>query len=238
MTFFVLFASMQSDADVGPIDVPDPASPDAPAQSDPIPDDHPAYDRVQTRVEPEMARRVLYRRAVIGVLVVIAALAVVYLIVRNSGENGVNAPDLLSLAAANASSVRLDIRTEDLDEAEDYILGEFGWPIRVPVITGSRVVGVGVDEITEGVELPVLQYATSENEPITVYVYDYAFLDAASGRLTLAPAVYARLAEDDGVDVRRVDGYYVLLWRRRAVIYTAVTLEDPTPIAEGLRRSQ
>ena len=238
MTFFVLFASMQSDADVGPIDVPDPASPDAPDQSDPIPDDHPAYDRVQTRVEPEMARRVLYRRAIIGVLVVIAALAVVYLIVRNSGENGVNAPDLLSLAAANASSVRLDIRTEDLDEAEDYILGEFGWPIRVPVITGSRVVGVGVDEITEGVELPVLQYATSENEPITVYVYDYAFLDAASGRLTLAPAVYARLAEDDGVDVRRVDEYYVLLWRRRAVIYTAVTLEDPTPIAEGLRRSQ
>ena len=133
---------------------------------------------------------------------------------------------------------RLSTGTEDLDEAEDYILGEFGWPIRVPVLAGSRLVGVGVDEIAEGVELPVLQYATGESEPITVYVFDYAFLDAAAGRLSLAPAVYARVAEDEGVDVRCVEGGYIILWRRRVVIYPAVMLEDPSPIAEGLRRGR
>ncbi len=234
------FDSEHSDTDLGSVDDLDQASPDEPVEleSEPIPDGHPAYDRVQTPLEADVAPRVLNRRTVIGVLIVVAALLVTYLIVRASGGNGGDSPDLLTLAASNAPTVRLEVLTDDLDEAEEYILGEFGWPIRVPILAGSRLVGVGVDEIVEGVELPVLQYATSESEPITVYVFDYAFLDAAAGRLSLAPAVFSRLAEDDGVDVRRVEGSYIILWRRRAVIYTAVTLEDPTPIAEGLRRGR
>ena len=243
--FFVLLASLpfdseHSDTDLGSVDDLDQASPDEPVEleSEPIPDGHPAYDRVQTPLEADVAPRVLNRRTVIGVLIVVAALLVTYLIVRASGGNGGDSPDLLTLAASNAPTVRLEVLTDDLDEAEEYILGEFGWPIRVPILAGSRLVGVGVDEIVEGVELPVLQYATSESEPITVYVFDYAFLDAAAGRISLTPAVYARLAEDDGVDVRRVEGSYIILWRRRAVIYTAVMLEDPSPIAEGLRRGR
>ena len=247
MLFFVLFASLpsdseQSDADLSSVDAPNDASRDERAEPEPIPDDHPAYGRVQTPAETDVdsnvAARMLNRRIVISVLIFATALLVAYLIVRSSGGGSSDSPDLLTLAASNASSVRLEVLTEDLDEAEDYILGEFGWPIRVPILAGSRLVGVGVQEIVEGVELPVLQYATSEGEPITVYVFDYAFLDAAEGRLSLAPAVFARLAEDDGVDVRRVEESYIILWRRRAVIYTAVTHEDPTPIAEGLRRGR
>ncbi len=225
MLFFVLLASLQSDDDLNAEELREQAH---------VPDDHPAYDRIQTRVEPDSAAKGVNRRVLGGVALFIVALVITYLIVRPSGEIS-DTPDLLTLAASEAGSVLLDIETEDLDEAEEYILGEFGWPIRVPVLSDSRLVGVGVDEITDGVELPVLQYATKDSEPITVYVYDYAFLDAAAGRLTLSPAVYARLAEDDGVDLRRVGDYYVLLWRRRAVIYTAVTFEDPALIADGLR---
>ena len=247
MSLFVLLASLafdseQSDGNPGSVDDLSHASPDEPAEPESIPDNHPAYDRVQTPAaadaHSDVAPRVLNRRVVFGVLIVVTALLVTYFIVRASGGNGGDSQDLLTLAASNAPTVRLEVLTEDLDEAEDYILGEFGWPIRVPVLAGSRLVGVGVDEIAEGVELPVLQYATGESEPITVYVFDYAFLDAAAGRLSLAPAVYARLAEDEGVDVRRVEGSYIILWRRRAVIYTAVMLEDPSPIAEGLRRGR
>ena len=229
--------SEQSDVPLNAAEAPSHASLDEPAAK-PIPDDLPTHGHVQTPVDSDVGPRVLNRRIVIGVLIFVAALLVTYFIVRPSGGTNGATPDLLRLAASNASTVRLEVLTDDLDEAEDYILGEFGWPIRVPILAGSRLVGVGIDEIAEGVELPVLQYATIESEPITVYVFDYAFLDAAEGRLSLAPAVFARLAEDDGVDVRRVEGSYIILWRRRAVIYTAVTHEDPTPIAEGLRRGR
>lgn len=246
MAFFVLFASTPNDSGQSRSDTASAYDSDAyethladeVAESEPLPNDHPAYDRIQTRVESDEARRKVGRRTLVGIVIFALALLATYYVVRASDDDTSDSPDLLELAVANAPSVRLGLQTEDLDEAEDYILGEFGWPIRVPVLASSRLVGVGVDEIAGGVELPVLQYATGENEPVTVYVYDYAFLDAAAGRLSLAPAVYARLAEEGGVDVRRIDENYVILWRRRAVVYTAVTLEDPTPIAEGLRRGR
>lgn len=207
----------------------------APYDADPeaLPDDHPAYDRVQDRPESPPRGR---KRNVFGLVVLlIAGLFITYLLLRPDGTEG-GTPDLLTLAAAQAPSVRLDILTEDLDEAEAFIYDEFGWPVRVPVLPDLRLVGAGVAEIADGVELPVLQYGDETTGPITVYVYDYAFLDAATGRLQLAPAVYARLAEDTPVDVRRVGDVYLVLWRRRATIYTAVTMADPAPFVEYLRR--
>lgn len=237
MPLLALFASVDSEFGSGPVHSPQDSSTKAPADVESIPSDHPAYDRLQTPAAPDTAPRGLNRRIVVGLLIALALLLCTYLVIRYLGDRVEDTPDLLALAAYSAERVRLDVQTEDLDEAEDYILGEFGWPIRVPVLADSRLVGVGVDEVTEGVELPVLQYATGEIEPVTVtvYVYDYAFLDAAAGRLSIASAVYARLAEDDGVDVRRIDDYYLILWRRRAVIFTAVTLADPAVIVEGLR---
>ena len=120
--------------------------------------------------------------------------------------------------------------------AEEYIIGEFGWPIRVPVLPDARLEGVGVETLVEGVEVPVLGYRTAADEPIIVYAYDYAFLDAAADRLRLTQPVYARLADDPPVDVRRVGESYLVLWRRRAAIYTAVTTSDPAPLVEYLRR--
>ncbi len=238
MPFFVLLASSVSDENFGAAEDLSQAPFQEPVPTEYIPDDHPAYDRVQTREETDSTPRRLNRRVFVGVLLFLGALITAYYIAGPSGDGSGNAPDLLELAAERAEEIVLEIQTEDLDEAEDFILGEFGWPIRVPVLAGSRLVGVGVDEITEGVELPVMQYATAEREPVTVFVYDYAFLDAAAGRLSLSPAVYARLAEDDGVDVRRVNDYFVILWRRRAVLFMAATLEDPSEIVEGLRRGR
>ncbi|HYG66491.1 MAG TPA: hypothetical protein VD838_02495, partial [Anaeromyxobacteraceae bacterium] len=146
-----------------------------------------------------------------------------------------DAQDLLTLAAAHASDVRLDVATSDLDAAEEFVIGEFGWPIRVPVLPEARLEGVGVARLAEGVEVPVFRYQAG-GEPLVVYAYDYAFLDAAMDRLTLAAPVYARLADDPSVDVRRVGDAYLVLWRRRAAIYTAVTYDDPAPLVEYLQR--
>lgn len=205
------------------------------AEDPSLPRDHPAYDRVQARGDDERRSPAPLLWGGLVLLLMVAALGITYFLLRPEPGNGAT-PDLLSLAASHADAVELEMATDDLDLAQEYILSEFGWPVRVPVLPGARLLGVGVDAIADGIELPILQYQPEEGGPITVYLYDYAFLDAAEGRLHLAPAVYSRLAEDEPVDVRRVGETSLVLWRRRAAIYTAVMQGDPAPLVEYLRR--
>lgn len=205
----------------------------APYDTASLPPDHPAYNRVQARRSG--VRRGQLVSLFAGVAIVLVGLLVTYLLLRPGAGEG-TALDLLTVVAAHADAATIDVTTSDLDEAEEYIIGEFGWPIRVPVLPEARLVGAGIDVLAEGVEVPVLRYARDDGSAITVYVYDYAFLDAASGVLTLSQPVYARLAEEPPVDVRRVGEAYLILWRRRAAIYTAVTYDDPAPLVEYLRR--
>lgn len=179
--------------------------------------------------------RTWFERLIFGMLCLSAGLLIAYLIFRPD-NSGSGTPDLLALAASRADLVELDANTGDPAEAESYILGEFGWPVTVPSFPESHLVGVGVDELVAGIELPVLRYNIGEQSPVTVFVFDYAFLDDASGRLSLSPAVYARLAEDESVDVRRTNDEYVVLWRNRAVVYAAIVHDDPDPLVESLQR--
>ncbi|NNF59204.1 MAG: hypothetical protein HKN04_13295 [Rhodothermaceae bacterium] len=259
----VLFAAFPDDADAAsesstpsPAETPPPGVPtldeDAPAASEPleppedraplddyVPGDHPAYDRIQTRSEnatpSDSPTRTLVQRLAMGIGIVGVGLLVTMFVLRPDPTDG-GTPDLLALAAAHADIIELDERTDDLDLAQEYIYQEFGWPVRVPVLPDARLAGVGIAELAEGVEVPVLQYQPGEGQLITVYVYDYAFLDDAQSYVSLASPVYARLAEDDPVDVRRVGEAYLVLWRRRAAIYTAVLTDDPGPLVEYLRR--
>lgn len=200
----------------------------------PVSHDHPAYDRVQTRDTPPVSSSSVLRGAAV-ILLMVATLALTYFALRPSPQDGA-LPDLLTLIAAHADVTEVLLATDDLDMAQEFILAEFGWPVRVPVLPDARLEGVGVDEIADGIEVPVLKYMPQEGGPITVFMYDYAFLDAAAGRLKLTPAVYSRLADEDPVDVRRVGETTLVLWRRRAAIYTAVTTDDPAPLVDYLRR--
>jgi hypothetical protein len=201
-----------------------------------LPTDHPAYDRVQSPTpagglrSPGALRRIALALALVGV-----GLLATYFFLRPGGGAGEAPPDLLELAALHAEEVELLERTDDLDLAQAFIYEEFGWPVRVPVLPGTRLLGVGIEELTDGVEVPVLQYQPDEGSPVTVFLFDYAFLDAAAGHVQLAPPIYARLAEDEPVDVRRVEDAYLVLWRRRAAIYTAVTTDEPGALVEYLR---
>ncbi|HYE95483.1 MAG TPA: hypothetical protein VD962_04700 [Rubricoccaceae bacterium] len=160
--------------------------------------------------------------AVIVLLLVGAALAFYFFRPVPPADN-----DLLALAAEQAAGVRLAVETPDPAEAETFIVGEFGWPITVPELNGATLEGAGIAEIVSDVQMPVLRYRAANGAPITVYVYDYALLDAAGEALALPPAVYTRLADDEARDVRRLDDYYLVSWRRRAAIYTAVTTAEP-----------
>ena len=154
---------------------------DVPYDTASLPPDHPAYDRIQSRPAKAPSQRSRLGGVITAVALVAAGLLVTYALVRPEATPA-NVQDLLTLAAEHAGAVTLDVTTSDLDEAQQFIVGEFGWPIRVPVLPD------------------------------------------------------ARLAGDPPVDVRRVDDRYLVLWRRRATIYTAVTPDDPGPLVEYLKR--
>jgi hypothetical protein len=172
--------------------------------------------------------------ALAALLVVLAAVGLMLAYGARRGAGG-EARDLLTLIAEQAEAVRLEVRTSDPAVASEFILNEFGWPLDVPPLRSARLVGVGVHALSPEIELPVMRYVTAENTPLTVFAYDYAFLDAAEAQVRLASPLYAHLADAEAMDVRRVEGHYLVVWRRRAAIYTAVTASEPTALVEEVR---
>jgi hypothetical protein len=183
----------------------------------------PPMDRMDHNDEPPPSRRprVWPLALAIGAVVTVIALVVTFAFLRNREESDV--PDILGLAAERAALAPIALRTSNAEEAGAYIFDQFGWPLMVPDLHAARLIGVGIDPLAEGVELPVLHYRTEDGASVTVYTYDYAFLDAAERQVRLAPAVYSHLADPEMLDVRRQDDRYLVIWRRRAAIYTAVT---------------
>ena len=149
---------------------------------------------------------------------------------------------LLLAAAEGASEFRTSVPTNDPDRAASYVLEEFGLSLFPPEIEGYALLGVGPAELAPGVVVPGYRYGGPQNAALVVYAYDYILLDAAEAEnlLRLAPEVYARLAEPEPVDSRRVGEAYVVTWRRRATIYSAVTpgQESAEQILQSVRLSE
>jgi hypothetical protein len=179
-------------------------------------------DWMEPPPRPEASRRRGWTAA-LALAAVIAVIALVLTFAYMRRRAGEQTPDLLALAATRAGAASVAIGTDDPGRAHQFILDQFGWPLDVPELESASLVGVGVDPLVAGVELPFLRYRTEEGVVVTVYAFDYAFLDAASRQVQLAPAVYARLSTVPALDVRRQDERYVIVWRRRAAIYAAVT---------------
>jgi anti-sigma-K factor RskA len=161
--------------------------------------------------------------AALSLVAVVAVIALVLTFAFMRQRAGERTPDLLTLAASRAAGATVAVRTDDPDIAHQFILDQFGWPLDVPDLQLASLMGVGVDPLAPGVELPFLRYRTPAGSAVTVYAFDYAFLDAAARQVQLAPAVYARLSAPQSLDVRRQGDSYLVMWRRRAAIYAAVT---------------
>ncbi len=161
--------------------------------------------------------------AALSLVAVVAIIALVVTFAYMQQRAGESTPDLLTLAASRASAATVTVRTADSETAHQFILDQFGWPLDVPELEIASLMGVGVDPLVAGVELPFLRYRTQSGSSLTVYAFDYAFLDAAGRQVQLAPAVYARLSAPQSLDVRRQGDNYLVVWRRRAAINAAGT---------------
>lgn len=198
----------------------EPPRPDTPAVS--------AFDRVQTRTESRIpltpdASRGAYWRTVSRVAVVLALVgAVVYFARRDPGTDS----DLLARLAEIGDDYQPALVTTDRAQAAQYVERTSGWAIDVPELPGMALVGVGFADLSPQTSVPAFRYEGDGRDDAVVFAYDYVFLDEIRGSYTLAEAVYASLADEPPLDTRRLGGTRFVSWRRRAVLYTAVTTSD------------
>ena len=189
-----------------------------------------AFDRIQTRTvaAARASRRRLPPRsrtawlvAGIAALVVVAAVATWWVRRADPGSDR----DLLVGFSATAEDFEPTYRTADPEQAEAYVADVFGWPIGLPDVPGLRLVGVGEAALSSQLSVPAFRFegASGDDAVAVVFAYDYVFLGQAEGTLDLPEATYAQLAEPEPVDTRRLGGAYLVTWRQRAVVYTAVT---------------
>lgn len=189
-----------------------------------------AFDKVQDR--PPDASPVRWVKTLLLLLAVGAGLWLAFTWIR--GDAPSQESDLLLNMAQAAEAFRPSTPVRDGDEASAWVFDQYGWPIVIPDLPDLQLVGAGETSVhsadgpgaSEGTWVtPTFKYVGTGTETLVLYAYDYAQLDRVSEFLVLPPGVFARLAEETPFDTRRLDttGDYAITWRRRAVVFTAIT---------------
>lgn len=194
-----------------------------------------AYDRVQNRTGAHAADQQFPWRPVGVVGLVCLVLGVAWWFVR-SGDPAASDNLLVHLIEA-AETFQPDIATTRPEEAEAYVYTELGWAVPPPDLPGLALVGVGLATVGEAasgsanaspqpVVLPTFRYEGASGERAYIFVYDYITLDRVRHAFDLPEATYAVLGEPTPVDTRLTGDTYLVTWRVRAMIFTAVTSSE------------
>lgn len=192
-----------------------------------------AFDRVQTRPPADDPPGSVWRVAAALALVVVLVVAA-WLLFRPPALS--ESESLLAHLVASAAEFRPDVETTRPDEARAFVTDQLGWAVPPPDLPALALVGVGLAVIGQAetggaaspadVVAPAFRYEGAGGESAVVYVYDYITLDRVGASFDLPEATYAVLAEPTPVDTRRIADAYLVTWRRRAMIFTAVTQSE------------
>ena len=204
-----------------------------------------AFDRVQTRpepVEPRPRRSVPAWRAAAAALLLAVAIGAAYAWLRpDAPERG----DLLAVLAQAADDFRPDQPTTVPAQARAFVLETLGWSITPPDLPSLALVGVGLPSVGEvrpspsaapaEIQVPAFRYEGAAGERAVLFAYDYILIDRIEAEMDLGEGTYAALSEPTPVDTRVVDGVFVVTWRVRAMIFSAVTTDEAT--ADAIRQA-
>jgi hypothetical protein len=144
-----------------------------------------------------------------------------------------------------SATLQPDLITTVPDDAHELIMNELGWSVPPPEFTALALVGASVATVGEikpgesmpavAVQIPAFRYEGSDDARAHVFAYDYILLDRVGRVFDLPNAAYAVLSEPNPVDSRVVDGNYVVTWRVRSMIFSAVTSDEG--VAERIRQT-
>ncbi len=203
----------------------------------------PAFERVQTR-DPSPDSPRMWRPALVVLVVVLIAAGAAgtrWWLGPSPGE----ANDALVHLVETSETFVPDLATTDPGAARSLVLDALGWDVAPPDLPSLTVVGVGIPSIgtvqpspgtsPSDVQVPAFRYEGADGERATVFAYDYILLDRVRTAFDLPDGTYAALSEPTPVDSRVVEGRFVVSWRRRAMIFSAVTADEA--VAERIRQT-
>lgn len=132
--------------------------------------------------------------------------------------------NLINLSVEQADEYELDFRTDHPEQAERYVRDRLGWRVVLPGIEGAALQGVGIREVTTGVEAPAFAYEDEASGAlVTVFVYNYTLLDRYDDRIVLERDILRQIEDDGNYDLYDLGEERVLVWRNRDDIFVAVT---------------
>ncbi|MFQ5569496.1 MAG: RNA polymerase sigma factor [Rhodothermales bacterium] len=146
--------------------------------------------------------------------------------------------NLITLSVEQADGIRPTLLTDSPAQAESFILEELNWHLTLPSIDRAVLIGVGIREMASGVRAPVFLYqdplASGSEHTVTLYVFNYAFLDQHKERIHLAPDILRQIEEEQSFDLYDLGKRNVLVWRNRDDIFVAVTSGDAETLRERI----
>lgn len=165
--------------------------------------------------------------------VILAIVALVYVIARpRILERETN---LVALAGQLAHSDAIAAPIADPASAERFILDHVGWRVSIPELSPLTLQGVGLSAISPGVELPFVRYNSTDDEPFTVLILNYALLDQAEDVLYLEPDILGFLENEFEVDLHDLGDRQVMFWRHTDDIFVGISLGQGETLRDLVR---
>jgi hypothetical protein len=205
--------------------------------------DLPAFDRVQERPGPTPKPPRRLRPGLIAL--VLAVMAGGAFLAYGLWPEESDPDSVLQHLVTTADTFAPELGTTRPDEAQALVLDALGWQVAPPDLPALAIVGVGIPTIgsvqpsagtsPSEVQVPAFRYEGADGARTTVFAYDYILLDRVRTAFDLPDGTYAALSEPTPVDSRVVDGQFVVSWRERAMIFSAVTSSEQ--VAEQIRQA-
>ncbi|GMQ80679.1 MAG: hypothetical protein BMS9Abin05_0107 [Rhodothermia bacterium] len=160
-------------------------------------------------------------RVLLYTWVILAAGFIGYLLTR-LGTPTPPSTDIIELSLSAASDVDITFRTGNAEQAEMFIADRLGWRLSTPEITQASLLGIGLTEILDSIELPVLIFSDNNDDTeIPVFAFSYGFLENHRDQFGLARGTLRQIQESAGFDVHELDGRTAVIWRDRDDIFVA-----------------
>lgn len=204
----------------------------------------PAFDRTQTQPAPppRPTRRIsAWRSAVAAIILAI----VVGILVWWLRPDPTASRDLLEVLTEATVDFRPEVTTTVPEEGRMFILETLGWSITPPDLPSLALVGVGIPTVgairatpssaPADIQVPAFRYEGEGGARAVLYAYDYILLDRIRAQMDIPEGTYAALSEPTPVDSRVVAGVYVVTWRDRAMLFSAIT--DDETLAGRIRQA-
>ena len=169
---------------------------------------------------PTPLRHGALRKMVFSILLVLTVASAAYLISKEPIPLG--RENLIDLSVRDVD-VRPDSRSHSAADVERYFSDVFGVNIKIPVVQGAEITGIGTVNPQPGISIPTILLNDPQGDVDRFFAFTYSMLDEWAFGVFLDRSVRLELEHSGSYAVVSAsDGHEVVLWRSGDDIFVAV----------------